>query len=206
MSIIHDFPEARPDNSNDQKFIFKLDIPDDLLFKRLREGDRAMFDLLFKKAYQKICFYVYKCLGPDPDLEFIVNGTFIKIWENRAAFKSIDHLWRFMYVVTRNECVSRLRKQKRTQKALEEIALLIDPDTEQPDLELVYTDIVDVIFSSINELPAVYGNILRKTVLEGKPHSEIAEDLSITSNLVTVKKFRALTLLRSMLVQLGISF
>lgn len=181
------------------------DLPDDTLLTGLRKGDKLIFDRLFKGTYRKIVFYAYKCMGQDPDLEFIANGTFIKVWEHRGQFESIGHLRSFMYSVTRNECISRFRKERTAQDALEEMDFLADPGNEQPDLDLVHADIIEMVFSSMEGLPALYGKILRQTVLEGKPHNEIAADLSITPNLVTVKKFRALTLLRSMLIQLGIS-
>lgn len=108
-----------------------------------------------------------------------------------------------MYQVTKNACISWLRSQMTQRKALQSLAYLSDRADDDPDWEKLQTEIVGKVFQLIDELPDTDNRIIRLSVLEGRSHDMIARDLAITPNSVAVKKFRALTLLRSLLRQAG---
>jgi RNA polymerase sigma-70 factor (ECF subfamily) len=169
----------------------------------LKAGKREAFDELYHQWYRRICFYAYQLVREEFVAEDIALDTLTKVWEKRETFQNAQHLRRFMYQVTKNACISWLRSQMTQRKVLQSLAYLSDRADDDPDWEKLQTEIVGKVFQLIDELPDTDNRIIRLSVLEGRSHDMIARDLAITPNSVAVKKFRALTLLRSLLRQAG---
>lgn len=171
-------------------------------FLLFREGDRNAFRLVFDKYYRSISYFALKILRDDSYAEDIVSETFRKAWDRRDKFATPRHLENFLYLVTRNGCISHLRSDRVIQSTAQEwIRIAGDKETGDSsiDLERVQTKLIEVIFEKLEALPG--GDVLRMAFIEGKTTQEIATELEITENNVYIIKSRSLKALRSMLTK-----
>jgi RNA polymerase sigma factor (sigma-70 family) len=155
-----------------------------LLFK---EGKEHAFRQVFDQYYRSVSYFALKILQDDPYAEDIVSETFNKAWNARAKFKTARHLENFLYLVTRNGCISYLRSTQLTQ----------DPEATPLDLEQVQARLMTIIFEKLQQVPG--GDVLRMSFIDGKTTKEIAMALNITENNVYLIKHRGLKALRSVL-------
>ena len=190
--------EARADTFY-KELPYTMEKEDHGALAHLKEGKQEAFDELYHQWYRPICYYAYQLVREELVAEDMAQDTLIKAWEKRAGFKNPQHLRRFMYQVTRNACISWLRNQLTQRKALQCLAYLAERSDNDPDWEKIHTEIVGKAFQLIDELPGTESRIIRLSLLEGQSHDVIARELAITPNSVAVKKFRALTLLKSLL-------
>jgi RNA polymerase sigma factor (sigma-70 family) len=178
----------------------KTTIKGDDWFLLFREGDRNAFRLVFDKYYRSISYFALKILRDDSYAEDIASETFRKAWDRRDKFATPRHLENFLYLVTRNGCISYLRSGRVIQSTAQEwIRLAGDKENGDSsiDLERVQTKLIEVIFEKLEELPG--GDVLRMAFIEGKSTQEIATELEITENNVYIIKSRSLKALRTML-------
>lgn len=166
-------------------------------FPLFQRGEEHAFRQVFDKYYRPVSYFALKILNDDLYAEDIVSETFGKAWNARAKFATARHLENFLYLVTRNACISHLRTL-RTSKANNEEwvrrAIADMEDDTELDLERVQVELMETIFEKLKKLPG--GNVLRMSYIEGKTTQEIAAELDITENNVYIIKCRALKSLR----------
>lgn len=169
------------------------------LFKR---GEEQAFRQVFDRYYRPVSYFALKILNDDLFAEDIVSETFRKAWDARDKFATVRHLENFLYLVTRNGCISHLRSVRVVHSTDEEWVKLAGEERpgETPlDLERVQTRLIETIFDKLQQLPG--GEVLRMSYIEGKSTKEIATELDITENNVYIIKSRSLKALRGMLVK-----
>jgi RNA polymerase sigma-70 factor (ECF subfamily) len=169
-------------------------------FPLFQKGEEHTFRQVFEKYYRPVTYFALKILQDDSYAEDIVCETFRKAWDARTKFATQRHLVNFLYLVTRNDCISHLRSLRVTQSTDDEWIRLAGEATESNstvDLERVQARLMEIIFEKLAVLPG--GDVLRMSFIEGKSTKEIANELQISENNVYIIKSRSLKTLRSML-------
>lgn len=180
----------------------KTVIKGDDWFHLFQEGEEQAFRLVFDKYYRPVSYFALKILNDDMYAEDIVSETFNKAWKARTKFKTARHLENFLYLVTRNGCISYLRSARVTQATDKEWVKMADaegPEDSQLDLERVQAQLMEIIFEKLQQLPG--GDILRMSYIDGKSTKEIAAELNMTENNVYIIKHRSLKALRTVLTK-----
>ncbi|GGB23959.1 RNA polymerase sigma factor [Puia dinghuensis] len=171
-------------------------------FLLFREGDKNAFREVFERYYRPISYFALKILRDNTYAEDIVSETFRKAWDRKDKFATPRHLENFLYLVTRNACISYLRGDRVNQSTTREWIRMAE-DNERADssidLERVQTKLMEVIFQKLQGLPG--GEVIRMSYLEGKSTREIASELRMTENNVYIIKSRSLKVLRTMLTK-----
>jgi RNA polymerase sigma-70 factor (ECF subfamily) len=169
-------------------------------FHRFQRGEDSAMRTIFDKYYRPVSYFALKILHDDTYAEDIVLEVFRKAWERRRRLASPRHLENFLYLVTRNDCISYLRSDRVAQTTEDEFSRLAGSESGlEPsiDFERVQTRLMEVVFDQMQRLPG--GDILRMSFIEGKSTKEIATELAMTENNVYVIKCRSLKMLRTML-------
>jgi RNA polymerase sigma factor (sigma-70 family) len=169
-------------------------------FRRFRDGDSKAMGVAFDKFYRPVSYFALKILRDDSYAEDIVLEVFRKAWDNRGKLDSPRHLSNFLYLVTRNDCISYLRSGKLSQIMEDEWSRLAETNEgvgTALDIERVQTGLIQAMFEQMEKLPG--GDILRMSYIEGKTTREIATELKMTENNVYVIKCRSLKALRTKL-------
>ena len=169
-------------------------------FLLFRDGDRDAFRKVYEQYFRPVSYFALKVLRDDTYAEDIVSETFRKAWDNRQKFATLRHLENFLYLVTRNGCISHLRSIRVMETSTKEwvrIASNTESEASPVDLERVQARVLEIVFEKLQELPG--GNVLRMSYIEGKSTKQIATELQISENNVYIIKSRSLKTLRMML-------
>jgi len=169
-------------------------------FQLFQDGKGEAFRQVFDKYYRPVSYFALKILRDDTAAEDLVMETFRKAWDNRAKFATLRHLENFLYLVTRNACISHLRSGRVQHTTIREwVRISGDAESDKPPLEteLIHTRLIETVFEKLAKLPG--GDVLRMAYIEGKSTKEIAAELDTTENNVYIIKSRTLKALRGML-------
>src|SRR2546429_9244356 len=79
------------------------------LVARIRAGDEAAFEAMFRAYYDPLCRHVAPYLGSRDAAEDAVQGLFVRIWEDRARWVVSD-LGHYLYTAVRRRAISQVRR------------------------------------------------------------------------------------------------
>jgi len=171
------------------------DEPDEALLVRVAAGDRRAFAALFAKYAPKVKGYLIK-LGANGALaEDLAQDAMVSVWRRAGSFdrtKAKGSTW--IFVIARNAWIDRLRRE-RVEFAYR--AGMDDPEEssdEAPDEAAVRLQTEEQIAAALDLLSEDQRQVVRLSFFEDRPHSEIAERLSLP--LGTVKSRLRLALIK----------
>src|SRR5881394_3449437 len=82
------------------------------LVARIRAGDEAAFEAMFRAYYDPLCRHVAPYLGSRDAAEDAVQGLFVRIWEDRARWVVSD-LGHYLYTAVRGPAARPRRDRRR---------------------------------------------------------------------------------------------
>lgn len=174
-----------------------------LCLTRVASADRDAFARLFEHFAPQIRAFGLSTVIPDRSGQFadeLVQEVMIAVWNKAARYdasKAGAATW--IFAIARNKRIDLLRKLKRQEPTVDvdEIWPLID-EGPGPEELLGQSGIERRVRSSLMDLPESQRQVLVMAYMEGKSHSEIAEDLALP--LGTVKSRIRLAMQRLQLV------
>ena len=178
------------DNKNDQHYI-----------NEVIGGNSNAFTVLVDRYKNLIFSLSFKMLRNREEAEEVAQDTFVKVYQSLSKFKGDSKFSTWIYKVTYNTCLDRLKKNKRTQDTV-----VIDDFTEKQikSFENVL-DAIDekernqTIQDCIDLLPSEDAFLLTLFYFEEQSLEEISKVVGITANNVKVKLFRCRKKLTSIL-------
>ena len=157
-----------------------------LLLERVVVGDERAFTELFDGYYGQIAEYIYKVTDSLEVTQEIVQDVFMKIWLQRAGLAEIKSFSNYLFILTRNQTVSFLRKKAREAVLQEDWEReQLEDDIFSPDDDL-NEERTQKIRKIISALPPQQKKVLLLSRYHKLKHQEIADRLMISPE--TVKK------------------
>ncbi len=171
----------------------RAETTDDDLLIRIAGGDREAFALLFAKFAPKVKSYLLRLGAPGAVAEDLAQDAMVSLWRRAASFdpkKAKASTW--VYVIARNAWIDRLRREK-VQLAYRDLTDMSEASGEEaPDAAVAREQEETRIAAALENLPDEQRQVVRLAFFEDRPHSEIAERLSLP--LGTVKSRMRLAL------------
>jgi RNA polymerase sigma factor (sigma-70 family) len=131
-----------------------------------------------RKVYEKMVGKLYsvckRYLKNDEDIEEVLADTFYKIFTKMDQLQNLDIFQSWARKIAVNECLQKLRSTKSLHISLEE------NDIVSSDFTLENSSFEKDILKLLNFLPEGCRAIFNLFAIEGYPHKEIAEMLSIS--------------------------
>lgn len=172
---------------------------------RPKEDDRELiqFKELYKSIAPKLIFYAGKYVNA-VTAEDLVQDVFLKVWQKRTFLFLKEGIKTYLYRSVQHACLDYLKHQEvkgdyinavTTKLKIEEIYYNDDPQSlfaEDERLELIYKE--------IDKLPDKCREIFTMSYLEERKTSEIAVLLNISTRTVEVQLYKALKILRGILL------
>ena len=169
----------------------------DQLALRIKLGDEQAFELLFRKYYIRLSAFANKFLNDPEEAKEIVQDVFAKIWEGRDEIDPEDSLKSYIFKITQNFSLNKLRRKKVESKYTEIYKLVYIEKTEFSAHEsLLARELEENIANSIGKLPAECRKVFELSRLEGLKYREIADTLHISIKTVEAQMSKALRLIR----------
>lgn len=167
-------------------------LDNNLLVKRLQQGEERAFKELFEAFYPSLCLFAGHYLGDESEAGDVVQESFLKYWNRHGDFNSFAQIKSFLYVVVQHACLNLIRDQRRhtsLNDVSNENALTVFHDY------LIEEEAHRIFNLAIDHLPLQLRTVIQYT-LEGLKTSEIALEMNITESTVTTYKKEAYKRLR----------
>lgn len=172
---------------------------DETLLARIAQSDRAAFAQLFAAYAPKMKGYLMRLGAAPPLAEDLAQDAMISVWRRAASFdpaKAKASTW--LFVIARNAWIDRLRRE-RVEIAYRDAYLVADEesDAEAPDAAASRVQTEAQMQAALNTLSEEQRQVVRLSFFEDRPHSEIAERLSLPLGTVKSRLRLALSRLRA---------
>ena len=169
---------------------------DNDIIDSFRKGGPEALQSLLKLFYSPLCLFAERLLADSAAAEDIVGESFVKLWNKRTDFESLQNLKAFMYITVRNACLNQLKQAKRDSLSKKQLAYLTGEKEEFVLNEMIRAEVLKEIMQEINNLPEQCRKVLKMGYFEGMKNQEIAGLLNISVHTVKNQKARAIQLLK----------
>ena len=174
---------------------------DQYQINQVLEGNTNAFSVLVDQYKDLVFTLALRMLKNREEAEEVSQDTFIKVFKSLEKFKGDSKFSTWIYKVTYNTCLDRLKKNKRQQQVVS-----IDEFTEKhvKTIDNALDNMVDeerlkAIQDCINLLPNDDGFLLTLYYFEEQSLAEISKVVGISANHVKVKLYRSRQKLASIL-------
>lgn len=169
----------------------------DQVASRIKIGDEQAFELLFRKYYIRLCCFANKFLNDPEEARDVVQQVFTKIWEGRQDIDPEESLNAYLFRITQNICINKLRRSKVESKYAEIYKLVyIDHRQISPFESLMSDELEKNITIAVAKIPPRCKRVFELSRIEGLKYIEIAAVLNISIKTVETQMSKALQILR----------
>lgn len=156
------------------------------------------FDQLFHDYYTVLCRYAERMVDDSFVVEELVQDVFVRLWKGGKEQREIHILVAYLYRATRNACLNHLRSQQRSGN---KVAPLVPEMTEDviEEQDILRGELLRELYHAMDTLPAIYGEVLKRTYEQGIPSKKIAEELGISITAVDQRRAKGIQLLRGII-------
>lgn len=168
---------------------------DDGLLLRIATGDREAFAALFALYAPKVKSYLLRLGAPGAAAEDLAQDAMLSVWRRAASYdaaKARASTW--IFVIARNAWIDRLRRERVELTYRVASPVSEESDDEAPDDAAVRLQTEEQVEAALSTLSDEQRQVVRLSFFEDRPHSEIAEALSLP--LGTVKSRLRLALIK----------
>jgi len=166
------------------------------------EHKKANFELLYKELQPKLYAYCRKFIDDPETARDLVQDAFVKLWKDIDIPAIHTSIAAYMQKTVHNLCLLHLRSQQIRQRYEQHAAFKLkeaELNFHSPDYgtytSIFLKDIEDIVNKCIEGLPPQSRRIFEMSRMEGKPHSEIAQELGISDRTVENQIYRALAMM-----------
>ncbi|WGQ11006.1 RNA polymerase sigma-70 factor [Pedobacter gandavensis] len=172
---------------------------DQELMQLLREGNREVYMVIYKK-YQRLLFlYAFRKLNNQGEAEDVVQEVFISFWNKRHILSLDINIAGYLYRAVRNRSLNIFAHREIEAKYLESLDDFLGSNYESADSLIREHQIAALIAQEIDRLPAKMREVFELSRKDHLSYKEIALALNISEYTVATQVKRALKILRTKL-------
>ncbi|WP_371373011.1 RNA polymerase sigma factor RpoE [Thalassotalea aquiviva] len=172
---------------------------DHILVKKVQSGDKNAFNLLVKKYQQKVMNLVSRYVKNQADVGDVTQETFIKAYRALANFRGDSAFYTWLYRIAvntaKNHLLAGARKPPGSDVEIEDAEFYDSGDAlrenASPERLLLTSEIRQLIFKTIEQLPEELRIALHLRELDGLSYEEIANVMDCPVGTVRSRIFRA---------------
>ena len=173
---------------------------DQQLVERAQRGDKHAYELLVTKYQRRLARLISRFVRDQAEVEDVTQEAFIKAYRALPTFRGESAFYTWLYRIGINTAKNYLLALKRraptsTQfdadesEGFEDAGLLQEVST--PENELMSKQVVEVVNSSLQQLPDDLRTALTLREIEGLSYEEIADVMNCPIGTVRSRIFRA---------------
>ena len=181
------------------------------LVERTRKGDKAASAELYEKMYDKLYFFALKNVRSKEDAEDIVQEAFMKALESLGELNSSESFSGWIYSVTYNLCIDKMRGGKRVARfeteddrdnaiensALNEPVMVPKDYMQNEETKRQIKDVIDGLRPDMRSAVILY-------YYDQMSIAEIAETMNLSESSVKSKLYQARKKIKTKLEKLGV--
>lgn len=175
------------------------EITDDVLIKRVQDGDSRAFDLLVVKYQQRVLAVIGRYVRDWGDAQDVAQDTFVRAYKAINKFRGDSQFYTWLYRIAvntaKNHLVSRGRRPPSDDVEVSDAehydggVYLRDSDT--PERELMRQEMEQTVLSVVETLPHELREALTLREVNGLSYEEIAAQMDCPIGTVRSRIFRA---------------
>ncbi len=155
--------------------------------------NESNFEEVFKTYFGPLCNYVNSYLKDWESSREIVQGTFMKVWENKDSIKINTSAKSYLYSAVRNRMIDSIRSNKK----FDEYKNTVNVDEADEGIENMNSFLIrEEILKSMEKLKPKMKKIFSLSKIEGLTYNEIAAYLNISKRAVEDNVAKALRILK----------
>jgi RNA polymerase sigma-70 factor (ECF subfamily) len=152
---------------------------DDELIRRVTQGDKQAFMVLYERYRERLFTYCCRMIGDRDIAKDALQDAFVKAFQNASMYREGTNVSAWLFRLTRNVCIDMLRA-RREHESIDNFQPVDHEPT--PDVKLQ-----EVLTEEIERLPEIYREAVVLRDVQGHSYQEIAE---ITGTAISTVKFR----------------
>jgi RNA polymerase sigma-70 factor, ECF subfamily len=164
--------------------------------RALGQGDVAAYRALSTAYLQRVVTYAQRLLGNSAEAEDVTQEVFLRLWQGARSWEANALVGTWLYRVTHNLCIDRLRRGDRYSEDEAEPGT----DSHRPSQLLERRELAEAVQQAVEELPPRQRAALLLSHDEGLGNPEIAAILELGVEAVESLLARARRRLREVLV------
>jgi RNA polymerase sigma-70 factor (ECF subfamily) len=173
-----------------------------------KKGDTEAFGRLMVEYQSKIYRLARRMTETDEDAEDVLQEAFIKAFRSIGGFKGESKFSTWLYRITVNLALMKLRKKKLDAVSLDEpiatdegaVQREIEDEAMDPLEELIESESMDILDKAVDELPKTYRAVFVLRHVEGLSTEDTAKIMNITVPAVKSRLHRTRLLLQEKLL------
>lgn len=157
----------------------------DDLRRQIARGDQKAFAEFYYGYQDRVAKHAFRIVKDREQTKEIVQDVFVRLWQKHHVFVDIADLEAYVFMVTKNSCLTAIRtriREKGKREAWKE---------EHPEVHNVPHEHMNTMYAlldrAIDELPPQQRKVYLLSRHNRKKYTEIADDLGISRE--TVKKY-----------------
>jgi RNA polymerase sigma-70 factor (ECF subfamily) len=185
---------------------------DESLIARAKGGDFEAFETLIARYDDKVYRLAFRFVRNETEAKEIVQDTLLSVWRKLDSFKGDSQFGSWLFRVTANAALMRLRSQRRhaevsteelppgfldnNQSAYGQMLSHGENWSRRPDEELQSEELRRQIQTAVDALPEIYRTVFLVRDVDGLSTEETAEALGLSIPTVKTRLHRARMALR----------
>ena len=170
------------------------------IIRLIQEGDVDAYTLLVRKYHRNLLAFIFRIVRDAHLAEDIGQEVFLNVYKELPHFdmERGTPFAAWLYIVARNQCVSELRKQGRTELMPDELLHQFASSDESAEASLIRRERQEALTATLADLPEPFRTTILMS-LQGASPDEIADRCSVPLATVKTRLFRAKEKIRLLL-------
>jgi RNA polymerase sigma-70 factor, ECF subfamily len=177
---------------------FPQAVTDREFLDRLRKGDTAAFDTIFRTWYGPLVGTAERMLRDRAVAEELVQDVMLELWRRRETLDAEGSAQAYLFQATRNRVLNHLRHLKIEQRSEPEIRNE-SSSTPHADAAVAQEELSVAVQQAVQSLPDRCREVFELSRVHGLKYAEIARQLGISVKTVEAQMGKALRTLRERL-------
>lgn len=165
------------------------------MLARVAEGNEPAFAQLVSLYWYKTFVYALKFLKSSHTAEEFTQDIFIKVWNNRQRLTDVRHFPDYLFIVTRNELISQLRRKVIRVESISPD--LQTEDTLSPEKRTEGRSLAALLEKGVQDLPPQQKKVYRMVTYDHMSYEDISLEMGISKRTVRFHMASALSYLRT---------
>lgn len=185
-------------------------LSDELLVKKVQEGDTNAYNVLVIKYQYKVAQIISKFVANNADINDIAQDAFIKAYKAINSFRGESSFYTWLYRIVVNAAKTFLESNSKHKnsidvdspefQSIDEQGILASKDT--PDRIIESQELHEVILKAMNDLPKELREAITLREIEGMSYDDMAIALKVPVGTVRSRIFRAREFIESRMAHL----
>jgi RNA polymerase sigma-70 factor (ECF subfamily) len=163
---------------------------DDILIKRIADGDQLAMRTLFARHRVALYRFVLRMVGDATLAEDILSDVFLDVWRQASRFEARSTVSTWLLAIARFKAFSALRRRREVELDCEAVSAIADP-ADDPEVVMQKKSTGELLRRSLASLPPEQGAVIDLVYYHGKTVAEVADIVGANEATVKTRMFYA---------------